>query len=321
MAYPKPLSEKTLSRKYGELSISSEKLEFLKKFYNACICLYGFVSVREALEVYGQIAHQEGVPALEEDDFYEPLDVFRRDGTVPFFIAYDEEVMEGDPEAGLPEETVIAHRNLMYTGRQWLYRILSLGEVREEMGIPFYIPDHFMSIQSIPVTEEEKELAEYLGNLRARGGVIRDFETKEIPKPSRYGPKLSTISYISATEQFIIDMIHSSGNDKNKKLHGVVDQIWEKAMGKPASLRILDTFKTSCYLGQTLYKDALDQVETDLRWLGVSPRMWKKKDLRRLCRNAYESFPLWITYGWPVKVKDYTKMVELPAPDLSDYEY
>ena len=45
--YPKPLSEKTLQKKYADLKLSEEKIAFIKQFVLACTNLYGFLLLYE----------------------------------------------------------------------------------------------------------------------------------------------------------------------------------------------------------------------------------------------------------------------------------
>lgn len=48
MSYPKPLSEKSLQRKYAEAGLSEEKAGFLRDFFTACTNLYGALYAIEA---------------------------------------------------------------------------------------------------------------------------------------------------------------------------------------------------------------------------------------------------------------------------------
>lgn len=47
MSYPKPLSEKSLRRLYGECGLSDQKVIFLRTFFEACANLYGVIVAEE----------------------------------------------------------------------------------------------------------------------------------------------------------------------------------------------------------------------------------------------------------------------------------
>ena len=65
MAYPKPLSEKSLARLYQQSGISKEQSEYLHSLFQACANLYGAVQLRVVWDVYQA---QTEAPKLRRKD-------------------------------------------------------------------------------------------------------------------------------------------------------------------------------------------------------------------------------------------------------------
>ena len=56
MAYPKPLSEKSIARMYTDSKLSEEKIIFLRKFFDSCASLYGSICLNDMWEVYKELS-------------------------------------------------------------------------------------------------------------------------------------------------------------------------------------------------------------------------------------------------------------------------
>ena len=45
MAYPKPLSQKTLDKMYQESGLTEEKIDFLRNLFDSAAALYGIITL------------------------------------------------------------------------------------------------------------------------------------------------------------------------------------------------------------------------------------------------------------------------------------
>ena len=61
----KPLSPKTLEKKYAELGLPQEKLSLLHDYYRSFANLYGVITVREAWDVF---RYYEGLCTIHKKD-------------------------------------------------------------------------------------------------------------------------------------------------------------------------------------------------------------------------------------------------------------
>lgn len=59
----KPLSQKTLEKKYAELGLSQKNIALLHDYYNCFANLYGIIMVKEAWDIF---RHYEGVGLLHK---------------------------------------------------------------------------------------------------------------------------------------------------------------------------------------------------------------------------------------------------------------
>ena len=52
MAYPKPLSEKSLARLYAQSGLSEKQIDYLHRFFRACANLYGAIDLHAVWDLY-----------------------------------------------------------------------------------------------------------------------------------------------------------------------------------------------------------------------------------------------------------------------------
>lgn len=81
----KPLSKKTLEKKYAELGLSEEQVTYLRGFFCCCANLYGQVSVREAWDVF---KHYEGAKYMHRSVFYAFSGIVRREEGNPLWRGF-----------------------------------------------------------------------------------------------------------------------------------------------------------------------------------------------------------------------------------------
>lgn len=58
MAYPKPLSEKSIRKMYDESGLIDEKIVFLRNLFEGAAFLYGVISMEELCDVYKELSEK-----------------------------------------------------------------------------------------------------------------------------------------------------------------------------------------------------------------------------------------------------------------------
>lgn len=58
MAYPKPLSEKSIRKMYDESGLIDEKIVFLRNLFEGAAFLYGVISMEELWDVYKELSEK-----------------------------------------------------------------------------------------------------------------------------------------------------------------------------------------------------------------------------------------------------------------------
>ena len=76
MAYPKPLSMKSLERLYRESGLTEEAQSFLHAFFAACANLYGAIALRHVWGVYQEL---RDAPKLRRKDILAFASIVRRE--------------------------------------------------------------------------------------------------------------------------------------------------------------------------------------------------------------------------------------------------
>lgn len=162
MAYPKPLSTKTLERQYSALGLSEQTLGVLRGFFVVCSKLYGAIDMGEVWEVYKVLNNTQGFPALRRRNLLEFASVARRDVSVPYYVLEINEIYRDEPVAD--SKKMIVNKELVGFDTSKYYDVITIDE--KAYGKPPYIPDNFLSWNGPPKTDEEKALLNFLGNLR-----------------------------------------------------------------------------------------------------------------------------------------------------------
>ena len=93
----KPLSKKTLEKKYAELGLPKEKTDLLHTYFFCFAHLYGVISVREAWDVF---RHYEGVGVVRRKDFAAFSGIVQREPDHPYSILELKEVYRGEEIGG-----------------------------------------------------------------------------------------------------------------------------------------------------------------------------------------------------------------------------
>ena len=180
----KPLSPKTLEKRYAELGLSDEKLQLLHTFFRCASNFYGVLPVSHAWQVF---KHYEGL-RVHKKDFVAFSGVAQRDASLPYAI-YELRELYSDEPGGDPLDRTIVNKDMVMHG---YYRFLHVYNTLENQRCQsFLVPDQeiFLSFAEdrFYLTPQGKAMVDFIGGLRA-GGTQRRWNGEVIgPRPA-FGP-------------------------------------------------------------------------------------------------------------------------------------
>ena len=108
----KPLSQKTLEKKYAELGLSQKNIALLHDYYNCFANLYGIIMVKEAWDIF---RHYEGVGLLHKKDFVAFSGIVQREAGHLYTILELKEVYSEETSQA-PADRLIVHNDLICPG-------------------------------------------------------------------------------------------------------------------------------------------------------------------------------------------------------------
>ena len=309
MTYPKPLSEKTLERGYLELGLTSEKYQFCKEFFTACSCLYGTIEAADCWNVYQEVVKQEQVPKLRRKDLYGVLELLRRDGSVPFRIYYIDELY--DEETRRPGATFVVEKSLALEGVRWRLLIYDLEEAKNP-HVYYYVPEHFLQFQKIPVTPEEKKLLDYVGKLRVTKKLVTDRFTKQKKRFEHPGQRLDSFSYRDRYDQYLLES-YGEGKNGYKQNAAKADKIRARLTSQTAAQRAVGELKRHCNVGHIHITKSIQYFFDSLAEMGADITRKDMEKLVALIMDMYNHMYLWQNLGWPPeKLRKYEQPLAEP---------
>lgn len=204
----KPLSPKTLEKRYAELGLSDEKLQLLHTFFRCASNFYGVLQVSHAWQVF---KHYEGL-RVHKKDFVAFSGVAQRDASLPYAI-YELRELYSDEPGGDPLDRTIVNKDMVMHG---YYRFLHVYNTLENQRCQsFLVPDQeiFLSFAEdrFYLTPQGKAMADFIGGLRA-GGTQRRWNGEvigpmlDLNGEPALGKRLSGLLYRTQSEEFEIDI-------------------------------------------------------------------------------------------------------------------
>ena len=208
----KPLSQKTLEKKYAELGLPKAKTDLLHDYFLCFANLYGVLVVREAWNVF---KHFEG-NKIRKKDFIAFSGIVQREPDLPYSILELNELFPDEP-AGMSDMRLIVNNDLIGFGYNKFSRIYVLADLSADK--PIWLPDSkeelfaFMTDQFY-LSPEGKKMAEFLSKLKT-DGVFKNYDGKpkgeilDIDGNPVKGKCLSDFVFYTHDEQFAIDYYKS----------------------------------------------------------------------------------------------------------------
>lgn len=212
MAYPKPLTKKTIERKYKEAGLTEAKISFIRTFFAACVNLYGSIQVCHAWEVYKEFALNVRCVKLQRKDLLNAAAIMRREPN--HFQVYEaEELYIGIRNSDLHRE--IVHQDMIGYGYGKNNFFIRLKQNTLEHG--FYIPKDFLSYADPLYSRTiQEELRTFVGNLVVNMDEYQNsYDGKMLKCSGHTGEKLKDFSWMNHDETF--DLQYAKGEISGKK--------------------------------------------------------------------------------------------------------
>ncbi len=264
MPYPKPLSEKSIARLYGEAGLEEKQIEFLRTFFSACANLYGAILAVDAWDVYRELSAKTVTVPLRRRDMYVALGIMRRE-KLPFYVFEIDEVYS--KEERQDRMRLIAHRELIRSNYGKFYDLYTVVEKAAEK--PFYIPENLMSFVAPHESAQEQTLLRLLNNMRSTRSKYTNLYGKICTCPYK-GKYLRDFSYISDGASFELNRLNGKiegckGNPKKAaKFEAELKSV-------TAAQYLVNMLKLRRRVGNLSMNKLLEYFFIDLTAMGVNP--------------------------------------------------
>ena len=293
----KPLSKKSLEKKYAELGLPREKTDLLHTYFLCFANLYGVVSVREAWDVF---RHYEGVGFVRRKDFAAFSGIVQREPGRPYTILELKEVYNAETTVD-PLDRLIVNNWLI--GHGYGKYALIYGTEDMQRGKTLYMPSGkqaFLSFAEDPFrqTAEWIEMRDFIGNLRTSGkrvgydgklsGEIRDLDG--IPAA---GKRLSDFSFYTQGEQFNVNDAKREAEKERLRVE------YRKTARDKILDRVFVQLQTGGYFREQSIADFLSFIVRYLEQdFGVSLTQSQVEQLAERLQVLNNRSHLWLNCGW-----------------------
>ena len=243
----KPLSQKTLEKKYAELGLSQSNIELLHTYFRCFSNLYGVITVKDAWDVF---RHYEGT-IVHKKDFVAFSGIVQREGNLPYSIYEQNEIYSDEDDE--PLYRMIVNNKLVLSGyNRFIY---VYATVEHQGDKPYYIPEKqiFESFTEdrFYLTPYGKSMKTFVENLKT-SGVSKDFNGKpngeltDLNGISVKGKRLVECAFHTQSEQF--ELRYFKSESKKQKLL--------EAFNIPASEKILRRIEEYIMTGGVFKNDS-----------------------------------------------------------------
>lgn len=314
MAYPTPLSEKTLKKQYAETGLPESTVLFAKDFCSAAANLYGAIIAQDLWTIYREYTKSWKVPPMHKRDLITLLKIFRRESVSFYVYAIDELYSQELPDDKL---TVIVTKELEPPEKTHYSHELIFEVLHKSANTPWFIPEdlqEFLSYKDNVPSAAESEILKKLGKLKSTEPTYENPYTHE-NLPCRYtGKRLSEIIYISDEDQRRLDYL--SGKIGGKKPQEKKFLAFEASLTRfTAPERLLHDFSLSSKADLSRPLQSAKALTLDLEQMGVILTSRQLQELIRLLMDYHNNLHLWVLAGWtPDELSKY-RTAQAPSED------
>ena len=291
----KPLSPKSLEKKYAELGLSKAKTDLLHNYFLCFANLYGILEVREAWDIF---KYYEG-NKIRKKDFITFSGIVQREPDLPYTILELNEVYTGEP-AGMSDMRLIVNNDLIGLGYGKFARIYHLVDLAADK--PLWEPDskeEFLAFTTdqFYLSPEGTKMTEFLSKLKTNG-VFKNHDGKpmgdilDIDGNPVIGKYLSDFVFYTRDEQFDIDYYKSESKKETLR------QLYKETALK----KIKEYIRIKIQLGNHFHTGLGDELHYTLRYLdnelGVTLTETQLEQFVELYTDLNNHSHLWQNCGW-----------------------
>ena len=291
MAYPKPLSEKTLLRMYAEAKISDEKKQFLHSFFQAAVNLYGSVETGVLWEVYKTLARDVPVAKITKKELLAFSGIVRRE-EVPYYVFEIDEIY--CDEKRKDTERFLVAKDLVQDGYGRFNILWRLHELQLEKQP--YIPANFLDYANEAMTKEQKDLLVFLGNLKV-SAAEHTFRSGKTYPCGPMGECLKDFEFLNPHDQFEVKYLSGEIKDGPKRNEKRLAAFLEKCKG-PIAARIFQDYIWNLKSGWLEPQRNMEYLLENLEEVGVQLSEADLKELINLLNMTQNTTNLWCNMGW-----------------------
>ena len=228
MSIPKPLTAKTLAKRYGDLNIKPQLLEQLSTYFDIFSNLYGIISISDAYGVYSSYEPK----GVKKGKFRKFAEVAARD-VKPYVIVDVADIF--DYEKG--KEMLLVNRKLIAPGyNRW---VMTRHVYDCSYDHSLYLPDKEelfeFETDTFWSTAQGIRMSKFIKDLKS-SGIGKDkyknteFEITDIHGESARDRKLKNLVVITELEQFMLDY-YKKGRVYEKIRDEAVSPVADKVLG------------------------------------------------------------------------------------------
>ena len=279
MSYPKPLSEKSLEKRYKESGLTDEARFYLHRVFAACANLYGAISLRHIWTLYGEL---KDAPKLRRKDILTFASIVRREEQ-QYYVFEIEELYTEEKHNELDRH--IVSKELVYVGYGKFHLFYALMEELDNR--PYCVPDNFLSYADPAPSEYEAALLDYLANLVSVTDECVPKHGQSIPNEHK-GMKLGEFSFLNSAERFEL---------RYQKRPSAKEAFLEDCSGTEAE-KLLRFFKRGEHIGRRGTAGTVQWFIDELEEAGVEMTQEKIEKLLKLTTDYHNNSHLWCLSGW-----------------------
>ena len=290
----KPLSEKTLRKKYDNLGLPEEVTDLLHKYFLCFSNLYGMLSVREAWELFREY---EGLGLVHKSEFYEFSEIAQRE-LQPYKIIDLDEIYKEEENCSAGDRYIIT--DFLILSGYYKFRVVwDLDSTRND-DVPFYLPPKEELFQFTEdrfwKTKIAIKMKSFVENLKS-DGQCRSFtggplwDIKDVDGNSVTGKCAKDIVMFTRFEQY--DVEHESRQLRKERLIAEYTRTVAEKIEHSIENNIMcgDLYwgpaKTISYL-----------IESMSNEYGVTMTMDQAQEFLNLYMELNNTSNLWINWGW-----------------------
>lgn len=177
-SYPKRLLDKTMKKRYADAGFDEEKLDFLHKFFQAAVNIYGVIELVDLAQIYEDIKGKNHYPDISDDEFIDFAELVRRE-KVPYYVFEQHELFKNGID--LEFERILVNADLL--GPDGLKSLEGVYNVYfSEYANVYWEPEDMLAYAGHQQEKEELDLLAYFTQLGSRDAKIVSLESKDLAR-------------------------------------------------------------------------------------------------------------------------------------------